>query len=265
MHIIVCVKQILDPEIPPARFIIDPEKMRVIPPEGIPAVINPFDEQAMEAALRIKDARKDTRITAMSLGDAHSRDILKHCLSMGAGDAYLLEDPAFSSCDSAGRAYALSMAIRKIGAFDLILCGRQAADWDEGQTGAHLAELLGIPLITLARKVETPEQAVRVERVTLDGYEIAEAPLPALVTISNELGQPRLPTGMGIMQAMRKQITTWSAANTSADISILEDIRLRTVRLYKPVRESKCEFAEGKDAAEAAANLAMKLREARII
>ena len=131
MHIIVCVKQILDPEIPPVRFNIDPEKMKVIPPDGVPPVINPFDEQAMEAALRIKDAKRDTRITALSLGDSHSRDILKHCLSMGADEAILLEDSAFSTCDSAGLAYALSMAIRKIGPFDLILCGRQAADWDE--------------------------------------------------------------------------------------------------------------------------------------
>lgn len=265
MHIIVCVKQILDPEIPSVRFNIDPEKMKVIPPDGVPPVINPFDEQAMEAALRIKDAKRDTRITALSLGDSHSRDILKHCLSMGADAAILLEDSVFSTCDCAGLAYALSMAIRKIGPFDLILCGRQAADWDEGQTGACIAENLGIPVITLARKVENIGNTIKVERVTLEGYDVAETSLPALVTISNELGQPRLPTGMGIMQAMRKKITSWSAADIQADLSILGAVRLKTLRLYKPVRESKCEFAEGKDVAEATVNLALKLREARII
>lgn len=265
MHIIVCVKQILDPEIPPARFNIDPEKMKVIPPEGIPPVINPFDEQAMEASLRIRDSKKDTRITALSLGDSHSKDILKHCLSMGADEAILLEDTAFSQCDSAGIAYALSLAIRKIDPFDLILCGRQAADWDESQTGACIAENFGIPLVTLARKVENLEQSLRVERATLEGYEVAESPLPALVTISNELGQPRLPTGMGIMQAMRKKITIWSASDIQADVSILGATRLKTLKLYKPVRESKCEFAEGKDVAEAAADLAFKLRKAKII
>lgn len=265
MNIIVCVKQILDPEIPPGRFNIDSEKMRVIPPEGIPPVINPFDEQAMEAALRIKDSKKDTKITVLSLGDSHSRDILKHCLSMGADEAFLLEDASFSTCDSAGLAYALSMSIRKIGPFNLILCGRQAADWDEGQTGACIAENFGIPLVTLARKVEILKQRLRVERVTLEGYEVVESSLPALVTISNELGLPRLPTGMGIMQAMRKQITIWSAENIQADISITETSRLKTFRLYRPVRESKCEFIEGKDITEAAINLALRLREAKII
>lgn len=268
MHIIVCVKQILDPEIPPSRFNIDPENLKVIPPEGIPPVINPFDEQAMEAALRIKDARKDTRITALSLGDSHSRDILKHCLSMGADEAFLLEDKAFSACDTAGIAHVLSMAIHKIGAFDLVLCGRQAADWDEGQAGAFIAENLGISLITLARKVSLdggPVSRLVVERVTLEGYEVVQANLPALVTISNELGQPRLPTGMGIMQAMRKKINTWSAPDTNADLSVLQAARLKMLRLYKPARESKCDFAEGKDAADAASNLALKLREAKII
>lgn len=265
MNIVVCVKQILDPEIPPSRFKIDPVAMKVIPPEGIPPVINPFDEQALEAALRLRDARKDTRIVALSLGDSHSRDILKHCLSMGADEAYLLEDKAFSSCDSSGLAYAISMAIRKIGPFDLILCGRQAADWDEGQTGAHIAEKLGIPLITLARKVEHTGQCLRVERVTLEGYEVVEASLPSLVTISNELGQPRLPTGMGIMQAMRKKITQWSASDIGAELSILTSPHIKMLKLYTPVRESKCEFAEGKDAAEATANFALKLREAKII
>lgn len=265
MNIIVCVKQILDPEIPPARFNIDPQKMQVIPPEGIPPVINPFDEQGIEAALRLKDIKKDTKITALSLGDSHSRDILKHCLSMGADEAFLLEDAAFSLSDSAGIAYALSQAIRKIGAFDLILCGRQAADWDEGQTGAVIAENFRIPLITLARKVENLGHRIRVERVTLEGYEVAEAPMPALVTISNELGQPRLPTGMGIMQAMRKKITTWSVTDIQADPSVLAVNLVKRIKLYKPIRETKCEFAEGKDMAEAAASLALKLREAKII
>lgn len=128
---VVCIKQIQDPEIPPAKFKIDPETNKVIPPEGVPPVINPFDEQAVEAALRIKDTRSG-KITAITLGKSQAKDILRHALAMGADEAIILEDETLEGSDSSGIALALSKAIEKIGQYDLVLCGRQAADWDEG-------------------------------------------------------------------------------------------------------------------------------------
>src|SRR5512143_4097214 len=113
---IVCCKQVLDPEAPPATFKVDPATNKVVPPQGVPPVISPFDEQAIEAALRIKDA-KGGKISVISLGLNLQRDVVKKPLSMGADELILLEDPAFVDGDSWSTAYALAMAIRKIGQF----------------------------------------------------------------------------------------------------------------------------------------------------
>ena len=266
MNIIVCIKQIQDPEIPPAKFKIDPATNKVIPPEGIPPVINPFDEQCVEAALRIKGT-KGGKITALTIGKEPAKDALRHALAMGADEAIILEDDAFEGSDSPGIAYILSKAIQKIGQYDLILCGRQAADWDEGQTGFFIAENLKIPIVTLARKIEAIDSKIRVERVRLDGYDVVEAALPALVTVSNELGQPRLPSGLGIITAARKKIETWKATDIGVEPSQVgaSAARTKVTKLFIPVKQVKCEIVEGEDAAEAAVKLALKMREAKLI
>ena len=153
MNMIVCVKQVFDPEAPPSNFKIDPATNKLVPLIGVPSVISPFDEQAVEAALRIKDA-KGGNITVISLGVNLLRDVVKKPLSMGADELILLEDPAFVDGDSWSTAYALAAAIKKVGQFDIIFCGRQAADWDSGQVGSCIAEILGIPQVTLAKKIE---------------------------------------------------------------------------------------------------------------
>lgn len=266
LNIIVCVKQIQDPEIPPAKFKVDTAANRVVPPEGVSPVISPFDEQSVEAALRIKE-KAGGKITVLTVGKGSARDVLKHALSMGADEAIILEDDSFDGSDSQSLALILAKAIQKTGPFDLVFCGRQAADWDEAQVGSALAEALGIPPVTIARSAQVVDGKVRVERVQLDGYEVVEAPLPALVTVSNEIGQPRLPTGFGIIQAARKKVAQWKASDigvSPADVGP-GAARTRIVKLFIPVRESKCEFVEGETVAEAADRLAMKLREAKII
>ncbi|MDP7285993.1 MAG: electron transfer flavoprotein subunit beta/FixA family protein, partial [Dehalococcoidales bacterium] len=180
MNLIVCVKQVIDPEAPPASFQIDATSNKVIPPSGVSAVISPFDENAVEAALRIKDARGG-KITVISLGINLLREVVKKPLSMGADELILLEDEAFADGDSHSTAYALAMAIKKIGDYDLIFCGRQASDWDAGQIGSGIAEILGLPGVTLAKKVDSTDGQAKVERITADGYEVVEVPLPAVI------------------------------------------------------------------------------------
>jgi electron transfer flavoprotein beta subunit len=150
VNMIVCVKQVIDPEAPPVSFKVDTASNKVVPPAGVPPVINPFDENAMEAALKIKDA-KGGKITALSLGVNLNRDVVRKPLAMGADELILLEDDAFNEGDSWSIAYALAMAIKKIGTYDIIFCGRQAADWDAGQVGSGIAEILGLPSVTLAK------------------------------------------------------------------------------------------------------------------
>lgn len=237
-NIIVCVKQVTDPEAPPASFKIDAAANKVVPPPGMPPVISTFDDYAVEAALRIKE-KHGGKITAISLGVNLLRDVVKKPLSMGADDLVLLEDPAFDGGDSWSTAYALALAIKKIGQFDLILCGRQAADWDSGQVGSGIAELLGLPSITIARQVDVVDGKARVEKVIPDGFELIEMNLPGVVTLSNEHAAPRYPNIKGIMMAKKKEPIVWKPADIGADTAKIGANGRRTalIKLFQPVRE----------------------------
>ena len=266
MNMIVCVKQVIDPEAPPASFKIDAATNSVVPPAGVPPVISPFDEQAVEAALRMKDAQGG-KITVVSLGTGLLRDVVKKPLSMGADELVLLEDAAFDGADGWSTAVALAAAIKKIGEFDIIFCGRQAADWDGGQVGSGIAEILGLPSVTLAKKIEVSDGKATVERVIPDGYEVVEVGLPALITVSNELGEPRYATIKGIMAAKRKEPIVWTPADLEVDTSQIGAAgrRIKMLRLFQPVREGTCEIVEGEDEADAGANLAAKLSEEKLL
>ena len=260
MNTIVCVKQVLDPEIPPAKFKIDPETKKVIPPPGLPPVISVFDERAVEAACRLKDKNKG-KITVISMGSAKAVDVVRHALSMGADDGVVLQDDAFENLDSFGTAYVLGKAIQKIGAYDLVLCGRQAADWGAGQVGSILAEILAIPVITLACNIEAVDKTLKVKRIVKDGFEVLEAPMPSLITVSSEIGLPRLPGGMGLMMARRKVIPVWKAQDIGAESSKLDKANSHTevTGLSLPTRKSECEMITGATPGEAAGNLAAKI------
>ena len=260
MNTIVCVKQVLDPEIPPAKFKIDPETKKVIPPPGLPPVISVFDERAVEAACRLKDKNKG-KITVISMGSAKAVDVVRHALSMGADDGVVLQDDAFENLDSFGTAYVLGKAIQKIGAYDLVLCGRQAADWGAGQVGSILAEILAIPVITLACNIEAVDKTLKVKRIVKDGFEVLEAPMPSLITVSSEIGLPRLPGGMGLMMARRKVIPVWKAQDIGAESSKFDKANSQTevTGLSLPTRKSECEMITGATPGEAAGNLAAKI------
>ena len=266
MHVIVCVKQVPDPEIPPAKFQIDPEAKQVIPPPGVPPVISVFDERAVEVACRLKDEHGG-KITVISMGPESAADVIKHTIAMGADEGFLLHDPLFENLDSFGTAYVLSKAIQKIGEYDLVLCGREAADWGAGQVGPILAEMLGIPLVTRAFDIRAMDTTLKIKRVVSDGFEVLEAPLPSLVTVSSEVGLPRLPTGVRLMMVRRKQIPVWNAQDIGVEPSQLDAVNGHTeiIALSVPTRKVECEFIAGETPAEAGVNLALKLAELKLI
>jgi electron transfer flavoprotein beta subunit len=266
MNMIVCIKQVIDPEAPPASFKIDSAGNKVVPPAGVSPVIDPYAEYGVEAALKLKDALGG-KITAISLGTNQLRDIVKKPLAMGADELILLEDEAFDGGDSWSTAYALAMAIKKIGEYDIIFCGREASDWNAGQVGSGIAEILGLPSITLAKKIDITDGKAKVERVTDEGSEVVEISLPCLITVSNEIGEPRYPTIKGIMAAKKKEATVWKPADIGVEPSQIGAAGRHTklLKLFQPVREGKCEIIEGESPEEAAANLALKLREAKIL
>jgi len=266
MNMLVCIKQVIDPEAPPASFKIDPNTNTVAPPAGVPPVIDPYGEYAVEAALRIKETLGG-KVTAISLGTNQLRDVIKKPLSMGADELVLLEDETFADSDSWSTAYAIAMAVKKIGDYDLILCGREASDWNSGQVGSGIAEILGLPSVTLVKKIDITDGKARVERLTADGYEVIELPLPALVTISNELGEPRYPTIKGIMAAKKKEPVVWKPADIGLDPAQvgMAGRRAKMLKLFQPVQETTVEIVEGESPEEAGANLALKLRESKIL
>jgi electron transfer flavoprotein beta subunit len=265
MNIIVCVKQVIDPEAPPSSFKIDAASNKA-EMQGAPPVIDPYSEYALEAALKIKD-KGECKITVICLGNKLLREVVKKPLAMGSDELILLEDDAYDNGDSWSTAYALSKAIEKVGAYDLIMCGREASDTNSGQTGGGIAEILGIPCVTLVRKVEIADGTAKIERVTADGYAVVDASLPLLLTVSNEVGEPRYPTIKGIMAAKKIEPVVWKPADIGVDPSDVGAAgkRLTVQKLAQPVHEGKCEFAEGENAEDIAANLATKLREAKII
>jgi electron transfer flavoprotein beta subunit len=266
MHTIICAKEVPNPEIPPGKFKIDPEAMRAIPPEGIAPVMNPYDERAVELALRLKE-KYGGKITVLSLGSPASVSGVKHALSMGADEGVVLADHGFEGSDSFGTAYILTRAIQKIGNYDLILCGRQAADWDEGLVGSIIAENLSLPLVTLVKAIEVVDGRLKVDRVTLDGYQTFSVPMPAIATVSNEVGRPRLPAGWGIISAARKQVPIWSGRDIDADPSKMGAgvARRKLAQLFIPERKSKCEVLQGETTADAAIKLAERLRESGVV
>ena len=263
MDIVVTVKQVPDPDIPPTHFKIDEAARRVVPPAGVSPVMNGYDAHALEAALRLKEQLGGT-VTVVSLGPDAARDTLKRAIAMGADKAVHVNDPSLNDADSATTAAALAAAIKKLGSFDLVLSGRQASDTDGGQVHLGIAVHLGLPAVSPIQKIEeaTAESLV-VQRIVEDGYQRLKVRLPALLGVSSEMNEPRYPPLRGIMAAGRAQIPVWSAADLGLDGAASPTIQLR--RLYVETREAKVELIEAESPADAGALLADKLREARLV
>jgi len=257
------VKQVPDPETPASAFNVDESVNRVVPAPGIPPVVNGFDLHAVEAALRIKDAG-DAEVVVLAVGNDFVMDVMKKPLSMGADTLVLAEDPSLEDLDPVGTVNTLAAMIQKTGPFDLILAGRQASDWDQAHVPLGLAERLGLPSVTLARNVEAGEGKVRVERALTDGFQVVEAPTPAVITVSNEIGEARYPTLRGIMAASRKQPERLTLDDLGLSSESLQPT-LSLKRLFIPESESQVELIEGEDEADAGRKLALRLRELNLI
>jgi electron transfer flavoprotein beta subunit len=266
LNIIVCIKQVPDWEAPADTFKIDAERKKVVPPPNIDPRISLFDEHAIEAALQLRE-QHGGKVTIVSLGPDFAQRAVKQAVAMGADEGILLKDAAFEDSDTYATAYILAEAIKKIGNFDIILCGRQAADWDVGQVGLGIAELLGIPCVSLAQKLDIADGRVVVERLVEGGFDVMEVGLPALITVSNEINKPRYPTLRGIMAAGKKQIPAWDAATLGIDPATTgpQAAHARVLKLYIPVHEAHCELVEGDTDEEKGEKLALRLREAKLI
>ncbi|MDP6231727.1 MAG: electron transfer flavoprotein subunit beta/FixA family protein [Nitrospinaceae bacterium] len=212
MRIVVCVKQVIDTA---ARIVL---KDGAVDGTNLAKVLNPYDEFAVEEAIRIRERLPDTEITLISLGPEGFRDALRAGLAMGADKAVHLLNPAVDDIDSLTASRLLAKAITTLG-FDLILCGRQAVDDDMAQIGPALAVYLDIPCVTAVTQLEFSDDwnQATVTRQIEGGSEIIESPLPILLTCQKGLNQPRLPSFKGIMAAKKKQIETITAEKLGFD------------------------------------------------
>ena len=266
MNIIVTVKQVPDPDIPPSHFKVDESANAVVPPPGVAPVMNGYDANALEAAIKLKE-KHGGKVTVLTLGGPEARDTLKRAIAMGADGAVMLDDPALRDGDSYTTAVALAKAIEKIGEYDLVLCGRQASDTDAGQVPLGIGELLGLPVVSPVIGIEAADGSLRVNRVIEDGHQVIEVSLPAVIAVSSEIGEPRYPPLRGIMMAGRTQIPTWTAGDLGLDASAAGQGGRKTKlrRLFVETREAQVELVEADSPAEAGAALADKLREAKLI
>ncbi len=212
MKFIVCLKQVPDT----TNVRIDPQTNTLIR-EGVASIVNPFDMYAIEEAIRLKE-RLGGEVIVLSMGPPQAEEALKEAVSMGADKAILLTDKAFAGSDTWATSYTLSKAIERIGEFSLVLCGKQAADGDTAQVGPGIATHLDIPQVTYVKKIEeiTKDKA-RVERMTEEGFEVIETPLPALLTVVKEINQPRLPSLKGKLKAKSLEVTKWTAQDLEAE------------------------------------------------
>jgi electron transfer flavoprotein beta subunit len=255
MNIIVCVKQV-----PGTSNVKINKETNTIIRDDAEAIINPFDEYAIEEGVRIKE-KFGGRVTAISMGIPKTADLLRETIALGVDDAVLLTDKAFAGSDTLATSYALSMGIKKIGNYDLIICGKQATDGDTAQVGPSLAEKLGVPHTTYVRKIEEIKEGyIRCQRMTDDGYEVIEMPLPAVITVVKEINEPRFPSIKGRLKAKKYEVKIFNADDIEADTSLcgLNGSPTQVIKTFTPVHDIKAEIIEG-TAGEQAKKLADKL------
>ena len=236
---------------------------KTIRTEGIATGMNAYDEQAVEAAMRLRDAGVECTVQVLSVGGTAPERLFQRAFALGADECYHLEDSGFEGADSVSFAHILATAIRHLGGADLILCGRQSSDFDQGVVGPTVAALLDMPCVSIARDVQLVSPGVaRVIRVTPQGDETVDVELPGLVTISNELGPPRYPTAMANFVARRKKAVALSATDIGFDVARVATSveRVHRLDIDIPQRKGTCEFLEGDSPSEVAAKLAQLLR-----
>lgn len=242
MQIVVCIKQV--PNTTEVR--INPETNTLIR-EGVESVINPFDMYAIEEGVRLKE-KLGGKVTVISMGPPQAEEALREAISLGCDEAVLLTDRAFAGSDTWATSYVLSQAIKKIGDYNIIICGKQASDGDTAQVGPGISTHLGIPQVTYVKKIEEiSEKSARVERMTEEGFEIIETPTPCLITVVKEINEPRLPSLKGKMRAKRAEIKKLTAEDLNCDFDKigLDGSPTRVVRIFTPPPRKGGEMLKG--------------------
>ena len=252
-RIIVCLKQAVDV----SQLKVDPATRRLIT-DGAPRKISDFDKNALEEAIKIKERLGGIEVFTLTASSEDTKAVLREALAMGADKAYVVNDSTLQGVDTSGTAYVLAQAAKKIGEFDLILCGETSLDSFSGIVGSRLAELLDLPQITAVRKLSVEGEDVLAERALEDAGETVKTKLPALVTVTREINQPRIPSLMMITRASKKEIIAWTLADLNVQKEKISP-KIDVIEALAPKMERKKIMIKGETTQEIADKLARAL------
>lgn len=261
MKIIVCVKQV-----PNTTNVQIDSQTGTLKREGVESIINPFDEFAIEEAIRLKERFGGTA-TVITMGPPQAETALREAIARGIDNAVLVSDRAFAGADTWATSYTLATAIKSLGDFDVIICGKQATDGDTAQVGPGIAEMLDIPHVAYVKKIEdVKDGAMKLERMMEDGYDLIETPFPALITVVKEINTPRLPSLRGMMNSKKAVITKLSAEQIKAEAGNigLTGSPTQVMKIFSPPPRPGGEKLEGSPE-EVARALVSKLKNFQLI
>ena len=262
MKIVVTVKLVPDPN---AEKRIDSSTKRLVR-SGVETVLNPYDEYALEAALQLKDKLGgETTVSVLSMVPESGKETVRKALAMGADQAFMLSDAAFEGTDVWGTAHALAAAIKKIG-FDLVICGSLSDDGASGAVPGAIAEHLGVPGLTNVRHIESVEGSLKVQCETDSGYQVVSGPLPALVSVTMAVGEPRYPSLKGIMGAKKKPITLMPLAELGVSQSFgAAGAKMELLEIAAPPVRGKGQVIKPEDGAQGAKAIFDFLKERKLV
>jgi electron transfer flavoprotein beta subunit len=258
-RIIVCLKQAVDV----SQLKVDPATRQLLIASA-PRKMSDFDKNALEEAIKIKEKLGDVEILTLTATSEDVKAVLREALAMGADKAYVVNDVSFKDVDTSGTAYILAEAIKKIGGYSLVLCGETSLDSFSGLVGSRLAELLNLPQMSSVRKLSVNGDAVVAERALEDAVETVKAKMPALIIVTREINQPRIPSLMMIMKASKKEIITW----TADDLGVQKDklgSKIEVAEVLAPKTERKKIKITGENVQEIANKLARALIEEGVV
>jgi electron transfer flavoprotein beta subunit len=259
MKFVVCIKQVPDT----TEVKVDPKTHTLIR-DGVPSILNPYDQYAIEECVRIKEKTGEGIITVITMGPPQARSALMKCLALGADEAILISDKAFAGSDTWATAYTLAQAIKKIGSVDMVFCGQQAIDGDTAQVGPEIAQQLGIPQVTYVEKIDIDNKyKLTIHKQTEEGYHILETKPPVLLALLPPTSfQPEHPPMSRILGAKRKPFNDWDVKILGGDLSKygLDGSFTQVIKTYTPPSRGECNLIEGssKDAAKKLSDILLK-------
>ncbi len=261
MNIAVLIKQV--PEIDLVK--VDEAANMVVLPSG-PGVVNPFDEYAVEEALRLKES-KGGKVSVISFGTDRTESALRACMALGVDEAYLISDPVFEKSDPQAIGKILAAGLKKLGAYNLVLAGKQAIDDDSAQVPGAVAGNLDLPQVMFVKKIEAiDESRATVWRTTEEGYDVVEVTLPAVISVVKEINEPRLPSLKGKMMAKKAPITKWTAADIGlGNESVGANSNTSISKISSPPPRKKGEMIAGETPQEIADKLFEKLKQNQLL